>query len=77
MMERGEWQIYRQCWGGPNADPVLDLLQDYALRPVVAKSYKSNVTVTLPPMRFSGDMNTSLGNSIHNYLLIHSGLLHV
>lgn len=26
------------------------------------------------PMRFSGDMNTSLGNSIHNYLALSAAL---
>lgn len=79
MMKQGEWKLYGRLWG-LEKNPIFQLLREYALSEVRAVSARANkkaaspVDLIIKPMRFSGDMNTSLGNSIHNYLLIRSAL---
>lgn len=52
-------------------------IRSYCLSPVTAYAINGCCKMTIQPMRFSGDMNTSLGNTITNYLAIHSGLLSI
>lgn len=57
-----------------DVDPVFLALQTHALAPVIARDARNTVRMKIRPMRFSGDMNTSLGNSIHNYLALSAAL---
>lgn len=75
-MSEGEWKIYEHAW---NACEVghryFNLLREYALSPIdPVAQHDPSIKAHIEPMRFSGDMNTSVGNSIHNWLLIRSAL---
>lgn len=63
-----EMVVYREVMG-ENAWPYLDVL----LEDQIVKT--GNGVAKIPASRFSGEMNTSLGNSITNYLFIQM-LLH-
>lgn len=75
-MRNGEWAIYEYCWHAAH-DPVFAALRDFALSPVHATDPAGSVAIDIQPMRFSGDMNTSLGNSINNWLALYAALHHV
>lgn len=78
MMSHGEWAIYASVWQATDSsgtlDPVFATLMRHALSPVTARDARNTVRMKIDPMRFSGDMNTSLGNTLHNYMALSAAL---
>jgi hypothetical protein len=65
MQEKIEMKLYKACTS-PFVHPILEeLLKDQTM---IFRG--TGMTMKVPCMRFSGEMNTSLGNSIVNYVSI-------